>query len=212
MRSSPQRGSVNPRVRLERSRGNPPRNVGETYRSGDALFAFDAQLNVIAWNDAAEHLTGISADVAIGQQCWDVLHGVSERGDLICHPGCSNARLAREGWPLSCSRMLIATPSGRRLVSVSTIAVHRTGEEPVVLNLLRNGHATEPTKKAAQRLSARQIEVLQLLAEGVQAHTIAARLEIAEATARNHIAAVLRRLGCHSQLEAVAEARRLELI
>jgi DNA-binding CsgD family transcriptional regulator len=186
--------------------------VAETYRSGDPLFAFDARLNVIAWNDAAEHLTGISAGAAIGQQCWDVLHGVSERGDLICHPGCSNARLAREGWPLSCSRMLIATPSGRRLVSVSTIAVHRTGEEPVVVNLLRNGHATEPTKKAAQRLSARQIEVLQLLAEGVQAQALAARLEIAETTARNHIAAVLRRLGCHSQLEAVAQARRLELI
>lgn len=184
----------------------------ETYRSGDALFAFDAQLNVIAWNDAAEHLTGISAGAAIGQPCWDVLHGVSERGDLVCHPGCSNARLAREGWPLSCSRMLIATPSGRKLVSVSTIAVQRKGEEPVILNLLRNGYAIESTRKAAQRLSARQIEVLQLLAEGVQAQTIAARLEIAEATARNHIAAVLRRLGCHSQLEAVAEARRLELI
>ena len=108
--------------------------------------------------------------------------------------------------------MLIATPSGRKLISVSTIAVQRKGEEPVILNLLRNGYAIESTRKAAQRLSARQIEVLQLLAEGVQAQTIAARLEIAETTARNHIAAVLRRLGCHSQLEAVAEARRLELI
>lgn len=212
MRSSPRRAFVHPPLCRGRSGGKNPQNVTETYRSGDALFAFDAQLNVIAWNDAAEHLTGISAGAAIGQPCWDVLHGVSERGDLVCHPGCSNARLAREGWPLSCSRMLIATPSGRKLVSVSTIAVQRKGEEPVILNLLRNGYAIESTRKAAQRLSARQIEVLQLLAEGVQAQTIAARLEIAEATARNHIAAVLRRLGCHSQLEAVAEARRLELI
>src|SRR3990170_817483 len=186
--------------------------MADTYRSGDALFAFDAQLTVIAWNDAAEHVTGISADAAIGQPCWDVLRGVSERGDVICPPGCSTARLVREGWPVSCSRMLIPTPTGRRLVSFSTISVHREGEEPVAVTLLRNGHASEPTKKAAQRLSRRQIEVLQLLAEGVQAQTIAARLGIAEATARNHIAAVLRRLGCHSQLEAVAEARRLELI
>lgn len=167
---------------------------------------------MVAWNEAAESLTGISAEAAIGRPCWDVLHGVSERGDLLCHPGCSNARLAREGWPLSCSKMLITTTSGRRLVSVSTITVREKGEEPLILNLMRNGFAIEPTKKATQRLTARQIDVLQGLAAGQRVRTIATRLEITETTARNHIAAILRRLGCHSQLEAVAEARRLELI
>ena len=186
--------------------------MAEKYRSGDALFAYDANLTVVAWNGAAERLTGISAAEAIGQPCWDVLHGVSERGDVICHPGCSSARLAREGWPVSCSRMLIGTPSGRKLVSVSTISVHRNGEAPVTLNLLRNGNAVEPTAKAAERLTRRQVDVLQLLAEGAQAKTIATRLGIAETTARNHIAGVLRRLGCHSQLEAVAEARRRGLL
>lgn len=186
--------------------------MAETYRSGDAFFAFDDALSVIAWNDEAERLTGIGAGAAIGRPCWEVLRGVSERGDLICHAGCSGARLAREGWPVPCRRMLIGTPSGRRLVSVSTISVRRDGERPVVLNLLRNGHSIEPTKKASQRLTGRQVEVLQLLAKGEPAKVIAARLQIAETTARNHIAGVLRRLSCHSQLEAVAEARRLGLI
>jgi PAS domain S-box-containing protein len=186
--------------------------VAYTYRSGDALFAFDADLRVVAWNEAAEELTGIKSGDAIGQPCWDVLHGVSERGDLICHPGCSTARLAKEGWPRSCSRMVISTPSGRKLVSVSTISVHRKGEEPVTLNLLRNGYATAGTKKAAQKLTARQIEVLQALGAGKPVRTLARELRISETTARNHVAAILRRLGCHSQLEAVAEARRLELI
>ena len=68
----------------------------------------------------------------------------------LCHPGCSGARLAREGWPVPCRRMLIRTPSGRQLVSVSTISVRRDGEQPVVLNLLRNCYSIEPTKKAAQ--------------------------------------------------------------
>jgi PAS domain-containing protein len=36
--------------------------VAETYRSGDALFAYDADLTVIAWNGAAELLTGITSD------------------------------------------------------------------------------------------------------------------------------------------------------
>ena len=212
MRSCPQHRSGITPVR----RARPPRNtrddVAETYRSGDALFAYDADLTVVAWNDAAERLTGIAAEEAVGQPCWDVMHGVSERGDVICHPGCSSARLAREGWPVSCSRMLIGTPSGRKLVSVSTISVHRAGQAPVTLNLLRNGNVVEPSPRAVQRLTRRQLEVLQLLAEGAQAKTIAGRLGIAETTARNHIAGLLRRLGCHSQLEAVAEARRTGLL
>jgi DNA-binding NarL/FixJ family response regulator len=54
--------------------------------------------------------------------------------------------------------------------------------------------------------------VLGLLAEGVPAKVIAARLGLAEATVRNHIRAILFELGTHSQLEAVAKARRLDLV
>jgi DNA-binding NarL/FixJ family response regulator len=63
-----------------------------------------------------------------------------------------------------------------------------------------------------QRLSTRQNEVLELLAEGVPAREIATRLGLAEATVRNHIRLILRKLGCHSQLEAVAVAFRLDLL
>lgn len=61
-------------------------------------------------------------------------------------------------------------------------------------------------------LSARQQEVLELLANGVPARAIAARLGLAEATVRNHIRLILLKLGCHSQLEAVAVAFRLRLV
>jgi DNA-binding NarL/FixJ family response regulator len=54
--------------------------------------------------------------------------------------------------------------------------------------------------------------VLELLAEGVPARRIATTLGIAEATVRNHIRLILRKLGCHSQLEAVAVAFRLNLL
>ena len=61
-------------------------------------------------------------------------------------------------------------------------------------------------------LSGRQRQVLGLLAEGVTAREIAAMLGIAEPTVRNHIRLILRKLHCHSQLEAVAVAIRLGLI
>jgi DNA-binding NarL/FixJ family response regulator len=61
-------------------------------------------------------------------------------------------------------------------------------------------------------LSPRQRQVLTLLAEGLRPTAIARRLELSLPTVRNHVAAVLHRLGCHSQLEAVATARRRGLI
>jgi DNA-binding NarL/FixJ family response regulator len=61
-------------------------------------------------------------------------------------------------------------------------------------------------------LSRRQQEVLDLLAEGLSARAISAKLGIAETTTRNHIQGLLRRLDCHSQLQAVARARRERLL
>ena len=94
----------------------------EHFRSGDALFTCNEKLEVGAWNRAAEQLTGIPATEAIGRRCWHVLCGVSDSGQTICHAGCSNARLARDGWPLACQHLLIKTPNGRRRVAISTIA------------------------------------------------------------------------------------------
>ena len=54
--------------------------------------------------------------------------------------------------------------------------------------------------------------MLELLAEGRRARDIAVALGLSETTVRNHISAVLTRLGCHSQLQAVVEARRRGLI
>lgn len=182
--------------------------MAERFRSGDALFAYDADLRILLWNAEAERLTGIPAADAVGRPCWDVLHGVDERGGVICHAGCSGARLAREGWPVPCARMLIRTNGRQKLVSASTISIRLPGEEPIVLQLLRNGEVVTDREHEEAGLTPRQGEVLRLLANGVPAKVIATRLGIAEVTVRNHIQAILTELRCHSQLEAVAEARR----
>jgi len=52
-------------------------------------------------------------------------------------------------------------------------------------------------------LTPRQLEVLRLLAEGLETQQIASRLGVAEETARNHIRALLRASGAHSRLEVV---------
>jgi len=65
---------------------------------------------------------------------------------------------------------------------------------------------------AVPELTPRQVEVLGLLAQGLNTREIAGRLGVAVETTRNHIRALLRRLGVHSRLEAVIVARRQGLI
>jgi DNA-binding CsgD family transcriptional regulator len=64
----------------------------------------------------------------------------------------------------------------------------------------------------AQHLTARQFEVLVLLADGLGTTEIAERLGVADETARNHIRALLSQLGVHSRLAAVVRAYRLGLL
>jgi PAS domain S-box-containing protein len=187
---------------------------GLGFSSGAPLFVFDEQLRVMSWNEAAEELTGIPAEEAVGQPCWQVLGGRDDRGALVCHKGCTNARLVREGFAVSSRNLDVRTADGRRRVALDTIAA-RDGDRPLFLHVLREApvEAAEDASPAEEagpppHLTGRQHEVLRLLADGCPARTIAERLGLAEATVRNHIRAVLLELGVHSQLEAVSKARR----
>jgi DNA-binding CsgD family transcriptional regulator/GAF domain-containing protein len=64
----------------------------------------------------------------------------------------------------------------------------------------------------AQNLTRRQREVLGLMAEGRTAWQIANHLHISEDTVRNHIRAIKQALDAGSQLEAIAQARRLGVL
>jgi DNA-binding NarL/FixJ family response regulator len=94
-----------------------------------------------------------------------------------------------------------------------TVAVDLDGFDSVVLHVLHNGEVLSANGAGADvSLTRRQSEVLALLARGLPAKVIARRLGLAEVTVRNHIQAILAELRCHSQLEAVAEARRRGLV
>ncbi len=68
------------------------------------------------------------------------------------------------------------------------------------------------SRKIVEPLTARELEVLRLLASGTSTMAAAESLGISTATLRAHVQAVLRKLGAHSRLEAVAEAARLGLV
>jgi two-component system, NarL family, nitrate/nitrite response regulator NarL len=63
-----------------------------------------------------------------------------------------------------------------------------------------------------ERLTGRELEVLQLMATGLDTRAMAESLTVGQATVRSHAAAVLSKLGAHSRLEAVARATRAGIL
>ncbi len=61
-------------------------------------------------------------------------------------------------------------------------------------------------------LTARELEVLRLIAKGMRNKEIAARLGISEETAQGHVKNILLKLGLHDRTEAVAVAVRRGIV
>ena len=68
------------------------------------------------------------------------------------------------------------------------------------------------TAQLVEELSARELEVLQLLAEGLPNKAIGYQLGISEHTVKFHVNAILGKLGVQSRTEAAVQATRLGLI
>jgi DNA-binding NarL/FixJ family response regulator len=99
---------------------------------------------------------------------------------------------------------------------LTTIRAAAAGEvlvDPAVLAsllplLAAERQSTQEVKTRLARLTAREREVLALMATGCRNEAIAARLVISTPTVRTHAQNILSKLGVHSQLEAVALAAR----
>jgi DNA-binding NarL/FixJ family response regulator len=76
----------------------------------------------------------------------------------------------------------------------------------------------EMTQRESERrrlragITPRELEVLHLMASGLDNHAIAERLTISFATVRGHVQSILEKLGAHSKLEAVARAAEYDLL
>jgi len=66
--------------------------------------------------------------------------------------------------------------------------------------------------RPAEPLTARQLDVLRLVAEGCSDKEIAVRLVLSEHTVHRHLANIYTRLGCPTRAAAVAQAARLGLL
>jgi PAS domain S-box-containing protein len=106
----------------------------------------------------------------------------------------------------------VLTRDGRRRpAEISSVAIEGGDRCHAIFGvvLLRDRQASG---QGSTVLTTRQAEVLSLIANGASTIQIARSLHLSQETVRNHVRNILRRLGVHSRVEAVAVAYRDGLI
>ncbi len=208
------------------------------FRTVDGVFAVDAKQRIIFWNPACAQLLGVSGEQALGRTCSEVIQGTDPLGQPFCGAGCCVARLARRDSGPKTFPLKVRDGNGQELrLSVSIVLVPRRGEDDwTCVHLLHCGEAPDmldaleyaarqarptnggkadgrcPLSTAVSPLTAREGEILRLLAEGLSVRLISQLLSIGAVTVRNHIQHIEVKLGVHSQVEAVAYAYRHNMV
>jgi len=86
----------------------------------------------------------------------------------------------------------------------------RVQKDPEVLS--DPPHADEEDEQPSEPLTPREIDVLELLAEGLPNKAIAERLGISDQTVKFHVAAITAKLGASNRTDAVRRAVRRGLV
>lgn len=103
------------------------------------------------------------------------------------------------------------------VVAVEAVANHKSyfttqASEMVMDGFRRQGAAPEPQDLLRDRLTTREREIVQLLAEGSSSKQVATALGISTKTAETHRANIMRKLDIHSVSELVRYAVRNQII
>jgi DNA-binding NarL/FixJ family response regulator len=114
---------------------------------------------------------------------------------------------------------MLKSDAGRDLViAVDALRRNKTFFTPKVAQMVLEGYLDKKPKETASpegerfRLTSRQKEIVQLLAEGKSSKEVASALGLSVKTAETHRANIMRRLDCHSVTALVRYAIRNHII
>jgi DNA-binding CsgD family transcriptional regulator len=107
---------------------------------------------------------------------------------------------------------IIGRDGKRHRVGVSSVPLGGSEHAIGVFGLATLQQRPRSPSRVHHKLTPRQTEVLHLLGSGASTEQIADALHLSRETVRNHVRHVLRALGAHSRLEAVAIGHREGLI
>jgi len=113
---------------------------------------------------------------------------------------------------------IVKSDSDRDLIiAVETLANHKPfftprATEVMLTNFNEGKNRTEPPETMRDRLTSREREIVQLLAEGKSSKEVASSLNISVKTAETHRANIMRKLQLHTVSELVRYAVRNQII
>ena len=116
--------------------------------------------------------------------------------------------------PASARERLRARANGSLAIvgEFPTVAAARDAAVDADALLVAADDRDNSSQSLPESLTAREIEVLDLLAQGLSNKGIASRLGISDQTVKFHLATIYGKLGTHSRTEAVHQALRRGLI
>jgi DNA-binding CsgD family transcriptional regulator len=210
---------------------------GSLELSPDPVFVTDRHNRIVFWNRSAERMLGYSPAEVVGQPCAARLEGCDSYGNRYCSDSCPVTGMAAQGESVNQFGLRLRHRDGDILtvdVTILNLGARTPGDFYLAHILRAEGihlpafhaepgrtevpvsfiSARESPDVRARRLSAREVEVLGMLAAGRSTPEIAVALHISSLTARNHIQNILDKLEVHSKSEAVAFAfqKRLKLV
>lgn len=206
----------------------------------DPAFAVDPDGVIVAWNRQASELTGLTKEKAIGKQCGEILEGVDECGP-VCSQDCTVRQAVLNKRPVRNFDMQVKTRKGVEWCNVSVLLVGRKDSAfPYAIHIIRSIDVRKrlelamrdfivtetqlapeqamaivaSTRSPAQQtdLTAREREILQLMATPAKTVDIARKLRISRTTLHNHIQHIFRKLDVHTRIEAVRRAEHAGLL
>jgi PAS domain S-box-containing protein len=211
-------------------------------KTSDAAIAIDSDQRIVLWNQSAERLFGFAVQEVLGRFCYDVIGSQTTLCHLSCQKNCFARTMALKQQVVPTHDLQVHTKTGRTIwLSVTTIVVPSQWRDLCLLiHLFRDvsrqkameqfvKQLIDTTQKlvksfetrqsedstfalSAMDLTAREREVLSLLAAGTSTKDVATQLFISPSTVRNHIHNILAKLGVQSRLEAVVLALKQALI
>ena len=200
--------------------GDPLARAGLTM-----LLSDQPGLQIVGQVGESEELTAevevYRPDVIVWDLGWepgDSIEMVAELAAESEEPGIAIVGLIPDGeqasavWLAGVGGLLFRDVTIERLyAAIQAVAQGLVAIEPELLaDILPTASFEEPA--LAEALTPRELEVLQLLAEGLANRAIAQQLDISEHTVKFHVNAIMGKLGAQSRTAAVVRATRLGLI
>jgi PAS domain S-box-containing protein len=191
---------------------------------GVAVWVSDEDGTIVYMNERAETLLGREAQAVLGSPCHQVIAGKTEDGQKWCDHNCRVREMAKTGEEIEPYTLRInghteeehwlqllvipfTTEDGVTRLAHCAFRIDRTH---IIESYLDRVAARTPVNAKRDfdleesRLSRRERQVLDLLAQDKNLYEIAEQLGVSYYTVRNHVQHVLGKMGVHSTLEAVA--------